>query len=352
MSGFRVLSITSGGWTNATRPTPLPGTFPFGFNSDLGNYEFWDGLVWREVGGGGGLGGDYWAYVMPSHPAAADDGDLATPFVTIQAAIDVWGAPTDAAEYQMDLHIFVEPGTYTENLLVPHRGLTIHGEGVVINGNITRQVSVEEEFGVSSNVWRGGFTLDGGDGIDGQDNHQVSRLGVRLTGNYECQITPGGTGNTTHDTCFRGAHIVGTVKSWDGTYGGPSTGTEVLYLDGVRIDGEVEGRNFYCQRWSRVQFGGGPWDPPFPAILVNYAILLRDVYFWGGGGSVFTVQGGFDGGAGDEGGWADVWFQNGTVFTCPNVPLNLDSRTNWMLKNNVVLGGAGPTKIIQADTTP
>lgn len=289
-------------------------------------------------GGGGILPFDNAVFVLPGHPSAVDDTDPATPFVTLQGAIDYFGPPTDAAEYSTSCIIYAASGTYTEDLDVPHRALTIVGFGITIDGSITRYISEEEEFGVSSSTWRGCLSLIGA--VDARDNHNVSRIGIRVNGDYECQITPGGTGNTTHDTCFIGTHFEADVKSWDGVLGS-NTGTDVLYLTDCRVDGNIEGRNFYCQRWKDCQLRGNI----IIGTVVNFRTLeirsaLIEIH------SSLTLSGYM--------GIRDTLFRSAFNMDVKSAgqTMRLDAYSNYWLKANVTQIGNVPAKLIQGDLTP
>lgn len=67
---------------------------------------------------------------------------LNSPYKTIQAAINHFEQPISAEDYQRKIIIkVIDPGIYTESLIIPNRSITIYGPGVTINGNITREVS-------------------------------------------------------------------------------------------------------------------------------------------------------------------------------------------------------------------
>lgn len=209
-------------------------------------------------------------------PSAQQTGSSDNPFSTIQAVLTYFGQPTSAADYQRRILIdIVEGGTYTENLTVPHRAITLRGQGITINGNITREISDEKEYGVSSSVFRGCLTLYGK--IDARDNHNATRLAIKVTGNYRCKVISGETGSTTHDTCFVGTVIEGTCTADDGVVNGgaPSVGTEVLYAYDTIFKNTIEGRTFYCQRWRNSQIYTS-------SMIVGTIVMFEDVHFMNG----------------------------------------------------------------------
>jgi hypothetical protein len=214
------------------------------------------------------------AFVSQNFTGVTSTGAINAPFATIQAAINHFGQPTTAADYQRSILIIVlDSGTYTENLTIPAaRTITIRGTGLTINGSITRYVAAELEFGVASSTFRSCFTLEGS--IDAEDFHQTTRNGIRVTGTYRCQVASGYTGNTTHDTCFIGTEIDGTITSDDGVVNSaaPAVGNEILYVYGSYLQGNIEGRYFYCQRWRRSSIAS-------TSMIVGWIVMFDEIEF-------------------------------------------------------------------------
>lgn len=236
------------------------------------------------------------AVFVSKNIAVSGDGSVSSPFKTIQEAVNYFGIPISAADYQRRCCIYVlDSGTYTENLIIPHRNITIFGNGLKISGNITREIDDNLEFGISSSAMRARFALIGL-GRTSRDTHTGYISGILLTGSYSEQIRTGGIGFTTHDTYFECVRIEGTLNY------NSSVGQSVHYFQGCRIVGQVNGTGIlFLQRASDTRFDSG-----FAAVtFVNvencqfngtalstagftYEQGLRDVQF--AAGTVFTVN--------------------------------------------------------------
>lgn len=91
-----------------------------------------DGLLLGGGSGTGILGSGSIMLVDPNHPSAADDGNVITPFVTIQAAIN-------AATPAVSSNILIADGTYTENLIVADNR---HIKLTALSGSKSTQIPV------------------------------------------------------------------------------------------------------------------------------------------------------------------------------------------------------------------
>lgn len=197
------------------------------------------------------------------------EGSLSKPYATIQQALTALGQPTSAADFQRNILIdIITSGTYTEDLTVPHRAITIRGRGITIDGNITRQISDQKEYSTSSSVWRGTLSLVGFE-ANARDNHQLNRQGIKVTGNYQCSVISGETGNTTHDTMFFHTRIDGQVILDSGI------GTEVFYTYKSRFNGDIDGASLYWQRCNDCQISADN-------VLIGWLIQFDKVTFING----------------------------------------------------------------------
>lgn len=85
-----------------------------------GKQGFQDVSTLAPGGSGGGFYEGTVVFVDPNHPAAVDDADLTTPYLTLSSAMT--NAPSGA-------RIYVTAGTYTANITIPDKNLTIVGFG-------------------------------------------------------------------------------------------------------------------------------------------------------------------------------------------------------------------------------
>lgn len=109
LDGSTVDLFTSVGlnWTTATRPSPAAGEYPYGFNTDLNAYEYWDGTSWRFM-------------PFPNVLTVSSQGAL---YTSIKDAVD---AATPGQVVQ------VYPGNYTEDPMIIPSGVSVIGFGNVI----------------------------------------------------------------------------------------------------------------------------------------------------------------------------------------------------------------------------
>jgi len=213
-------------------------------------------------------------YVDKDTASTNQDGSIQNPYDSIQDAVNAIGAATSAATFQEAHEIIVNSGTYTENLTIPHRALTITGRGVKIDGNILREIADEEEFGVSSSTWRACLTLNGMTGT--RDTHNGNRQGIRVTGTYTEAVKSGMTGYTTHDLAFFGARIDGAITI------GADVGNTVTYVVNSRLDGDFTG-SIYLQKAHKSQFNGA-------TVNLSYVIYMEDVEFNGAGATAINTS--------------------------------------------------------------
>lgn len=255
---------------------------------------------WTNKAAAAGFSGAYThVHYVDIGAAGPGTGTLADPYPTIKAALDAIGQPADAAEFQENhvIEVLSVGGNFADNLTVPHRAITIMGRGFTISGNITREISNEKEYGVSSSVWRGTLSIVSTGIVDARDTHQANRQAIKITGNYRCKVIAGETGSTTHDTFLCGVDVQGTFTADDGVVNGgaPSVGTDVLYAWYTRFQNVVEGRTFYCQRWKNSSVSTSTF-------IVSSVIMFEDVAFangdeWAGYGLLSATISSFTGGA-------------------------------------------------------
>jgi len=211
----------------------------------------------------------YYLDINTTVPTLEQNGSLGKPYKTISQIMTALGQPIDAADFQKNIAIIsLTRGTTTEDITVPHRAITIIANGLKIVGSITREISNEKEYGVSSSVWRGTFSIIAPDG-EAWNNHQLNRQGIIITGNVRTRVIATETGNTTHDAFYKGVKFEGIYTADDGVVNGaaPSVGNHVTYATDCLFN-EIEGRQIYMQDLVRTHLKGDT--------IVGWLIRLSD----------------------------------------------------------------------------
>jgi hypothetical protein len=113
-------------------------------------------------------------------------GNLDKPFQTIQACLYAIGHTVDANDYyrKIELNIARHPllSEYTENLVFPHRWISVVAPGVRITGNITKLCSVARKYAVDSSTVRPCISFYGRPNADARQNHPKIRDGLQIAG--------------------------------------------------------------------------------------------------------------------------------------------------------------------------
>lgn len=210
-----------------------------------GELQIYNNSAWNPVPGESELTKTYnnLFYVSKSFTGEAN-GSYNAPFPTITNALDAIGQPTTLEEYRRNITIdIIEPETYTENIIIPHGFITIKGSGVIIDGNITREISSETQYGSSEN---GCFTLQGS--IDSRD---YNNRGIVINGFYRCQLDTTTSTATSHDTYFINCYFDNEIRV---DYGLLSVGTNNLYATGCTFNGNFDGENIVFKRIQQCIF--------------------------------------------------------------------------------------------------
>ncbi|MDX1421547.1 MAG: hypothetical protein R3322_00315 [Kiloniellales bacterium] len=258
------------------------------------------------------------AYAIPGHPDAIDNGDLSTPFATLQGAINAVPPPTNAADEAQRAAILCAPGLYEEDLTIPpSRRIGLISPGFVQLGtaatprSITWTVDPAQQFGGANPALLIGSTLSAAPVVD--DPNQES-IGWIITG--DINIVNNGVGGDK----ILGLQLVQVRGDVDGTGDEATAACEILIING--------------------QFAG---DFNYPRAIVTSAegasflglITLQTYEFW----QACNVLGGFTVSAAPSAppprGFNFCSFAG--TFTGPAQSFILDSVTN---SNYLSLGGS------------
>lgn len=316
-------------------------------------------------GGGGGVAGAggilpirNGAWVDPSNPFAVDDTDLSTPFVTIQAAIDVLEATAQAlsagfppyvtAAQMLWWTVYTVPGIFDEDVAFPG-GLAWRW---VMLGPVTLGNGTQSNLG-STNTRN--VTWDTNPQIEpsftGQD--QI-RPGLCIE-----TLTPGPT-SSTHTGYACGLDITGNLELTDTSGLGGST--VELHLCQVKIRGDlvhnkpgitnIYAENCFFDQAITNPFPGSPnlvviketeFDGTVTIASLSRAVQCEIQGDWTVSGVASYVP---------PNGFIDCQFGPGITWTGPAGSFIVDAYSNAKAKAAGVALGGGATKVIIGDTTP
>jgi hypothetical protein len=304
---------------------------------------------WEEAVLASNPGGIYEAdlvlFVGPGHPRAADDADLDTPFVSIQAALDAIGVPVDLADQKRRFTVLLAPGEYDEDLTLPSgRRITLFPLGPVTLGD----GAVDANF--TSTTPRS-ITLDMTPAFGGRS--------VFVIGTYNPSLLYGG--NCTQAGAF---DISGNVV----LVGTPTVAAAgVLRLSMTRIRGDLDGSALAAlgvdTHINQCRIDGNITNGNSAVINMNETAVLGTITLLiivtavncqfeddvtvalvSTGAGVDTLPPGFYGcrfdGAGPP------------TFTGPAGSAMFDATTNYWFKTNGWGLAGGATKVILSDATP
>ncbi len=301
-------------------------------------------------GGGGGIfpfggaGGDFrTAFVSPSTPGAADDGNLATAFLTIQGAVNAFPAPADAAQELRRCVVVVAGGKYDEDVaLGPARrwdfvalGPVILGDGALANfasttpRNVTWTVDQASEFGSCRPALSMIGALWGG---SGESTHIDYCTGWRISGNLTVTDTGAG-GGTSHELHLGSVRIDGNLVQTGAARGRCNT-----WLTRVKVAGIYD--------MPRVAHGGQLWKADQcvfdSTVHVEYMGRAELTYF----GGAFTLDVGYISPVQEPAGFMQCDFAGGVNVTNA-VATRMDGTTwrRWDQQAVVDVGVTGRTLI-------
>lgn len=160
------------------------------------------------------------------------DGSWDAPFEFIQDAVDAYGAPVDAADYNRQATIqILDKAVYSENVVLGTRRYSFVFPGGTPTGSWTMNIDNALRFGSSFSP--------------GVDIYSATRpLGTQFIGNFLMQLA--GTAVTNIAARLTNVNWTGNFTIADGTNGGASvtSGTaSQLSLTGSSISGTFLGRN-------------------------------------------------------------------------------------------------------------
>lgn len=283
--------------------------------------------------------------VDPSNPQADDSSGLDLPFVTIQAALDAIGTPSDLADQKVRWTIQISSGQYDEDLSVPaSRRITLLPFGPVTLGDGAANVN----FGSTTPR---SITVDGTPAFGGRSAFSI---GTILPGCiYGDNCTQATAFDVSGDVNLVGAGMaLGTeqvarfmMTRVRGQILGVAGSLCDLHFSGSRIDGGIDedGGALAIIHANRSYFPGA-----LDVALISHASLCKfedDITV-----SLLPTVLGLDS---LPPGFYNCSFNNGVnTFSGPPTSLFLDSASNYFFKASGWVLGGGATKTIINDATP
>lgn len=321
--------------------------------------------AWTDAGdlgiGGGILPMRDGAWVDPDNGNAADDGDRATPFITIQAAIDSLealavsrtpggGPPYTTTAQARHYTVLVASGIYDEDLVVPP-GLAFY---LIATGSVTLGNGAGDNL-VSTNARNVTWEIDG--------NWEPSAVGGDgIQPNLFLTTWANGPSSSTHTAYDTSWIISGDLRIALTGVGPFATSTKEMHLDQVKVVGDLED-DFGGPGTGRTNgyFRHCFFDNAFTFPGSNVQIMhdtevdgaltcgeynrLTECQFQGS----ITVSTGFSEDL-PPGGFINCTF-SAITFTSPSAFV-VDAYSNFQAKAVGVILAGGATKVIRADTTP
>lgn len=292
-----------------------------------------------------GIPAQYTLLVDPGNPQASDSTGIEYPYVTLQAALDGIGVPSDLADQKRRFTILIAPGQYDEDLTTPAgRRLTLIPLGPVTLGdgaaNVNFESTTPRSILVNGSPAFGGracFTIGTliPDCIYGNNCTQATAFDI--SGN----LTLDGTGmavGTEQAVRLNMTRVRGNISATAGSL------TD-LHCTGVRVDGAITQAPgiLALVHASRSRFLGA-----ISVIAIFHASICKfeaDITV-----SALPTLGGLDG---MPPGFYSCEFSSGpNTFSGPPTSLYVDSASNYWLKTDGWLLAGGATKTILGDLTP
>ena len=196
-------------------------------------------------------------------------GKIGQPFKTIQGALNYFNDPISSNDFSRPCVIYISPGVYTENLIVPCRPIMLYGQGVIINGHIIQPIANALKFGVSSSVYRPTLTISGHTVMDAKNTHRSRVHGIEVNGDVSIILDDRYTGyqGTHHDLVLSSVKITGNIINQT------NTGGCICYFNNFRIDGNITG--------SEIQLYGLDNGTINGTININTLLDLKNINFLG-----------------------------------------------------------------------
>jgi len=205
-----------------------------------------DDITALKLVGGGIYQGNKITLVDDTHPQAANDGNILTPFKTIQHALDTIGEPKKESEEASANIILIRPGPHDEDLTIPAAGnwwlmglgQWVLGDGAGDSGqssskarNITWIVDPTKTF-----TNRPSLYITNTEAIVGHTGDVAFGTGVIISGDLKI----GSTANKTQQLYLKGVDIIGDLDGSALT--SSASGDRVdTYMMHSRIQGAVTG---------------------------------------------------------------------------------------------------------------
>lgn len=319
------------------------------------------------VEGGSGGGGTlpifatkYLMLVAPTHPDAVDDTDWETPFVTIQAAINVaasaavagWGV--SSATGPIRVVILVAGGIYDDELVALGPVTLGNGAGSNFASTNTRNltwVNCQDDENTGSgaapqppgNNRRPTLVLSTIEGWMGEvsSTHTAYAVGWTISGNLQL-VSPAVVVDpfTTAELHLAGVKVVGSIVDAGVALYGPRAGITNVYA-------------------YRCMFQGGAALLSPVNMQVVESTRFQGAFSTGGTYNriqASNIEASFTIGAFSQdvppGGFITTVFGAGITFTGPAGSLVLDAYSNWSFKTGGCLLGGAASKVIRGDLIP
>lgn len=318
--------------------------------------------VWQASGSGNILPFRAGAWVDPSNPGAADDGNTSTPFVTIQGAINALqtnaqvasgGLPYTSTVQKQFQTVWVAPGIYNEDVTVP-AGLAWY---FVAMGGVTLGNGAGSNLVSTAPLRNWTWEING--------NTEPSSVGnVQIRPTLFLTTWPAGPTSSTHPGYASGWVISGEFRMTQTGIGAFAQSTTELHLNQVKVTGNVTknygllGSTGQMNCYFRHCFFDNPCDLTGGNVQVAYdtefdSTLSFNTYCRF---SECELNGNITAANFSEdlppGGFIACKF-TALTFTCPVVgSFRVDPYSNATAKAAVVTLAGGATKTIIGDTTP
>lgn len=194
-------------------------------------------------------------YVDVDSTSSTEDGSLNQPFKTIQACLDAIGVPVDKADAKRKINIYIESGSYDENISTPiQRMLTFFCKGTVVLGDGASDLynSTTPRNLVVNNT------------ATGEPVGAPSRTIFAIRG-------ASGETSSTHSAYSTGNMIISGDLSWHQDDG--NTTSHESLLQGVKVQGDVTTNAFELGSVHNVQIDKCFFDHTFNAANVNLNVI-------------------------------------------------------------------------------
>jgi len=285
-------------------------------------------------------------YVNNDSTSAEEDGSIQSPFKAIQDALDFIGIPVDNAGNREHWTIFIHPGFYDEDLVVPEsRIIALIGLGFWVLGdgasqyfnssttprNITINLNANTEFGSNP---RPSFMIGSTCTPECSSTHTTYSFGCIVSGDISWDVPAGALGSTTHEFQLHGARVVGSIfnpagmgicnmyieksRVGDGTTAIQGISTNIVKAESTRFSGSLDLTSI--SRIDRCRLDGNVTTISIASYLPPSGFIC----------CVFSA----------------------ITFSGPAGSFRVDAYSNYSAKNAPIILAGGATKVILGDLTP